>query len=58
MLSIGSALWSPAEQVDGFTNTALNVDFCATKTTGEKYKYIKLNLVKVSRGPFISKKTR
>lgn len=33
VLPVRSALWSPAEQVDGFTDTALNVNFCARKTT-------------------------
>ena len=31
MLTVCRALWSPAEEGDGFTNTALNVNFCATK---------------------------
>lgn len=36
MLPVCSALWSPAEEVDGFTNTALNVNFCANKKDRRK----------------------
>lgn len=45
MLSICSTLWSPTEEVDGFSDTALNVNFCSTK------KNMTMLLVEVAIAP-------
>lgn len=44
MLSVCGTFWSPAEKVNGFTNTALYVNFCETKSNKSKIRNVNLSL--------------